>query len=148
MWGPWQPWSGCSVTCGEGVRERVRECLLPSSGGMQCTGMVREQSHCSLEDCTGKHFIHCFYLLNFLFSEQNCFFILFFRRASPSIPDTTASCKHAPSWESSGSGWNFPVPGCDSGHHLYHSVEKTLPSSKVQLHAPWLSALSQWPKEL
>ncbi|XP_073685820.1 thrombospondin type-1 domain-containing protein 1 [Garra rufa] len=52
MWGPWQPWSGCSVTCGEGVRERVRECLLPSSGGMQCTGMVREQSHCSLEDCT------------------------------------------------------------------------------------------------
>ncbi|XP_026129347.1 thrombospondin type-1 domain-containing protein 1 isoform X2 [Carassius auratus] len=52
MWGPWQPWSGCSVTCGEGVRERVRECLLPSSGGMQCTGMVREQSHCSLEGCT------------------------------------------------------------------------------------------------
>ncbi|XP_067290084.1 thrombospondin type-1 domain-containing protein 1 isoform X1 [Pseudorasbora parva] len=52
MWGPWQPWSGCSVTCGEGVRERVRECLLPSSGGMQCTGMVMEQSHCSLEDCT------------------------------------------------------------------------------------------------
>ncbi|TRY83177.1 hypothetical protein DNTS_020675 [Danionella cerebrum] len=51
-WGPWQPWSECSVTCGEGVRERVRECLLPSSGGIQCTGMVREQSHCSLEDCT------------------------------------------------------------------------------------------------
>lgn len=54
MWGPWQTWSGCSVTCGEGVRERVRDCLLPSGGGMQCTGMVREQSHCSLEDCTGE----------------------------------------------------------------------------------------------
>ncbi|XP_051539589.1 thrombospondin type-1 domain-containing protein 1-like isoform X2 [Myxocyprinus asiaticus] len=54
MWGPWQPWSGCSVTCGEGVRERERECLLPSGGGIQCTGMVREQSHCSLEDCTGE----------------------------------------------------------------------------------------------
>ncbi|KAL7847220.1 hypothetical protein SRHO_G00222000 [Serrasalmus rhombeus] len=51
-WGPWQTWSGCSVTCGEGVRERVRDCLLPSGGGMQCTGMVREQSPCSLEDCT------------------------------------------------------------------------------------------------
>lgn len=54
MWGPWQPWSGCSVTCGEGVRERVRECLLPSGGGMRCTGMVREQSHCWLEGCTEK----------------------------------------------------------------------------------------------
>ncbi|XP_066507492.1 thrombospondin type-1 domain-containing protein 1 [Hoplias malabaricus] len=52
MWGPWMTWSGCSVTCGEGVRERVRECLLPSGGGMQCTGMVKEQSLCSLEDCT------------------------------------------------------------------------------------------------
>ncbi|XP_054481958.1 thrombospondin type-1 domain-containing protein 1 [Anoplopoma fimbria] len=51
-WGPWLPWSACSVSCGEGVRERVRECLLPSGvGGMQCTGMVKEQSLCSLEDC-------------------------------------------------------------------------------------------------
>uniref|UniRef100_A0A667XME8 Thrombospondin, type I, domain containing 1 n=1 Tax=Myripristis murdjan TaxID=586833 RepID=A0A667XME8_9TELE len=51
-WGPWQPWSVCSVSCGEGVRERVRDCLLPSSaGGLQCTGMVKEQSLCSLEDC-------------------------------------------------------------------------------------------------
>ncbi|XP_036380780.1 thrombospondin type-1 domain-containing protein 1 [Megalops cyprinoides] len=51
-WGLWQSWSGCSVTCGEGVRERFRECLVPSTGGLQCTGMVKEQSHCSLEDCT------------------------------------------------------------------------------------------------
>ncbi|KAG7515108.1 hypothetical protein JOB18_000017 [Solea senegalensis] len=51
-WGPWQPWTVCSVSCGEGVRERTRECLLPSSvGGIQCTGMVKEQSLCSLEDC-------------------------------------------------------------------------------------------------
>ncbi|XP_070774140.1 thrombospondin type-1 domain-containing protein 1 [Enoplosus armatus] len=51
-WGPWQPWSVCSVSCGDGVRERVRECLLPSGvGGMQCTGMVKEQSLCSLVDC-------------------------------------------------------------------------------------------------
>uniref|UniRef100_A0A667XVF1 Thrombospondin, type I, domain containing 1 n=1 Tax=Myripristis murdjan TaxID=586833 RepID=A0A667XVF1_9TELE len=54
-WGPWQPWSVCSVSCGEGVRERVRDCLLPSSaGGLQCTGMVKEQSLCSLEDCVGQ----------------------------------------------------------------------------------------------
>ncbi|XP_028323230.1 thrombospondin type-1 domain-containing protein 1 [Gouania willdenowi] len=51
-WGSWQPWSVCSVSCGEGVRERGRECLLPSGAeGMQCTGMVKEQSLCSLEDC-------------------------------------------------------------------------------------------------
>lgn len=42
------------MTCGEGVRERVRECLVPPGGGMLCNGMVREQSLCSLEDCTGK----------------------------------------------------------------------------------------------
>lgn len=54
LWGPWQPWSLCSVSCGEGVRERVRGCLLPSGvGGMQCTGTVKEQSACSLEDCAG-----------------------------------------------------------------------------------------------
>lgn len=54
LWGPWQPWSLCSVSCGEGVRERVRECLLLSAvGGMQCSGIVKEQSICSLEDCAG-----------------------------------------------------------------------------------------------
>lgn len=43
------------MSCGEGVRERVRECLLPSGvGGLQCTGMVKEQSLCSLEDCIGQ----------------------------------------------------------------------------------------------
>lgn len=42
------------MSCGEGVRERVRECLLLSGlGGMQCTGIVKEQSICSLEDCAG-----------------------------------------------------------------------------------------------
>ena len=43
------------MSCGEGVRERVRECLLPSGvGGVQCTGMVKEQSLCSLEACVGQ----------------------------------------------------------------------------------------------
>uniref|UniRef100_A0AAY5L8M2 Thrombospondin, type I, domain containing 1 n=2 Tax=Esox lucius TaxID=8010 RepID=A0AAY5L8M2_ESOLU len=52
-WGPWQPWSVCSVSCGDGVRERVRVCLLSSGGGsVHCIGMVKEQSICSLEDCT------------------------------------------------------------------------------------------------
>lgn len=43
------------MSCGEGARERVRECLLPSGvRGMQCTGMMKEQSLCSLEDCVGE----------------------------------------------------------------------------------------------
>ncbi|XP_061607773.1 thrombospondin type-1 domain-containing protein 1 [Phyllopteryx taeniolatus] len=51
-WGPWKQWSVCSVSCGEGVRERVRECLLPSGvDGKQCTGIEKKQSFCSLEDC-------------------------------------------------------------------------------------------------
>uniref|UniRef100_A0A3Q2DGA4 Thrombospondin type 1 domain containing 1 n=1 Tax=Cyprinodon variegatus TaxID=28743 RepID=A0A3Q2DGA4_CYPVA len=54
-WGPWQPWSVCSVSCGEGVRERARECLLPSGvEGVKCAGMVKERSPCSLEDCNSK----------------------------------------------------------------------------------------------
>ena len=53
----------CSVTCGEGVRERIRDCLLPSGGGgLKCTGMIKEQSLCSLEDCVGQ-FIKCIFLI-------------------------------------------------------------------------------------
>lgn len=71
-WGPWQQWSLCSVSCGEGVRERVRECLLPSGvGGLRCTGMVKEQSICSLEDCVGQSPpFSCFSLFVLQFSLQ------------------------------------------------------------------------------
>ncbi|NXS59240.1 THSD1 protein, partial [Brachypteracias leptosomus] len=50
-WSLWQPWSPCSVTCGDGVRERFRECLtsLPAKPG--CAGSPLETSLCSLEDC-------------------------------------------------------------------------------------------------
>ncbi|XP_077447810.1 thrombospondin type-1 domain-containing protein 1 isoform X1 [Stigmatopora argus] len=52
-WGPWKQWSVCSASCGEGIRERARDCLLPSGGeGKQCTGMKKKQSLCSLEDCS------------------------------------------------------------------------------------------------
>ncbi|XP_015197436.2 thrombospondin type-1 domain-containing protein 1 isoform X1 [Lepisosteus oculatus] len=51
-WGRWQTWSPCSVNCGEGVRQRYRECLVPSTGMAHCTGLQKELSPCSLEDCT------------------------------------------------------------------------------------------------
>ncbi len=70
------------------------------------------------------------------------------RGASTSTSHPSASCELTPNWESSGSGRDLPVPGCDPGHHLYHSLEKTLPCSKVQLHPPWISAHSQRSEEL
>ncbi|XP_068529889.1 thrombospondin type-1 domain-containing protein 1 [Anas acuta] len=50
-WSLWQPWSPCSVTCGDGVRERFRECLTSSPANPGCAGPPRETSSCSLEDC-------------------------------------------------------------------------------------------------
>ncbi|XP_007471737.1 PREDICTED: thrombospondin type-1 domain-containing protein 1 isoform X1 [Lipotes vexillifer] len=50
-WGLWQPWSQCSATCGDGVRERRRLCLPSSPSRPGCPGMSSESSPCSLEDC-------------------------------------------------------------------------------------------------
>ncbi|XP_068382683.1 thrombospondin type-1 domain-containing protein 1 isoform X3 [Eschrichtius robustus] len=50
-WGLWQPWSQCSATCGDGVRERRRLCLTSSPSRPGCPGMSSESSPCSLEDC-------------------------------------------------------------------------------------------------
>ncbi|XP_078209578.1 thrombospondin type-1 domain-containing protein 1 isoform X3 [Callithrix jacchus] len=50
-WGLWQPWSQCSTTCGDGVRERRRECLTSFSSRPSCPGMPLETSLCSLEEC-------------------------------------------------------------------------------------------------
>ena len=52
-WGAWQSWSGCSRSCGGGIRRSVRECDRPAprGGGLYCTGdRVRYQS-CSTAQC-------------------------------------------------------------------------------------------------
>ncbi|KAM3933224.1 thrombospondin type-1 domain-containing protein 1 [Leptodactylus fuscus] len=51
-WSLWQPWSPCSVTCGDGHRERYRSCLSSSPANAQCQGNTKETSLCSLEDCS------------------------------------------------------------------------------------------------
>ncbi|XP_069615002.1 thrombospondin type-1 domain-containing protein 1 [Ranitomeya imitator] len=50
-WSLWQSWSPCSVTCGDGHRERYRSCLSSSPVNAQCNGNTKERSLCSLEDC-------------------------------------------------------------------------------------------------
>ncbi|XP_012638134.3 thrombospondin type-1 domain-containing protein 1 isoform X1 [Microcebus murinus] len=50
-WGMWQPWSQCSTTCGDGVRERRRVCLTSFPSRPGCPGMSSETSLCSLEEC-------------------------------------------------------------------------------------------------
>ena len=43
-WGEWQAWGECTASCGEGIRNRIRTCLLTQGA---CEGASREQ-----EDCT------------------------------------------------------------------------------------------------
>nr|XP_002720788.1 thrombospondin type-1 domain-containing protein 1 isoform X1 [Oryctolagus cuniculus]XP_008272116.1 thrombospondin type-1 domain-containing protein 1 isoform X1 [Oryctolagus cuniculus]XP_051688225.1 thrombospondin type-1 domain-containing protein 1 isoform X1 [Oryctolagus cuniculus]XP_051688226.1 thrombospondin type-1 domain-containing protein 1 isoform X1 [Oryctolagus cuniculus] len=50
-WGLWQPWSQCSATCGDGVRERRRACLTSFPSRPGCPGLSSETSPCSLEEC-------------------------------------------------------------------------------------------------
>ncbi|ELK15216.1 thrombospondin type-1 domain-containing protein 1 isoform X1 [Pteropus alecto] len=54
-WGLWQPWSQCSATCGDGVRERRRMCLTSFPSRPGCLGMSSETSPCSLEECAAFH---------------------------------------------------------------------------------------------
>uniref|UniRef100_A0A8C8Z4S5 Thrombospondin type 1 domain containing 1 n=1 Tax=Prolemur simus TaxID=1328070 RepID=A0A8C8Z4S5_PROSS len=54
-WGLWQPWSQCSTTCGDGVRERRRVCLTSFPSRPGCPGMSSETSLCSLEECAGRY---------------------------------------------------------------------------------------------
>ncbi|XP_078259352.1 uncharacterized protein thsd1 [Rhinoraja longicauda] len=51
--GTWLSWSPCSVTCGDGVRERSRRCLTSSPGSDGC-GAESEVSICSLLECSGQ----------------------------------------------------------------------------------------------
>uniref|UniRef100_A0A8V5H656 A disintegrin and metalloproteinase with thrombospondin motifs 4 n=1 Tax=Melopsittacus undulatus TaxID=13146 RepID=A0A8V5H656_MELUD len=54
-WGPWGPWSGCSRSCGGGVRLSHRGCTEPEPlhGGRFCRGKRTRVQSCSVDECPG-----------------------------------------------------------------------------------------------
>ena len=58
-WGAWKSWSACSVTCGEGLRTRIRECNNPAPkyGGRNCEGTNTQQETCTKKVCPGITFL-------------------------------------------------------------------------------------------
>ncbi|KAJ6659262.1 hypothetical protein lerEdw1_019308 [Lerista edwardsae] len=63
-WSLWQAWSPCSVSCGDGIRERHRECLssFPLLAQQRCSGRPQEVSPCSLEECSSMCPISLFFV--------------------------------------------------------------------------------------
>ncbi|XP_064928861.1 hemicentin-1 isoform X2 [Columba livia] len=49
----WLEWRPCSVTCGQGVQERVRQCNnpLPANGGRSCEGPGTDMRSCHNKPC-------------------------------------------------------------------------------------------------
>ena len=60
---PWQEWSPCSETCGNGQQNRMRMCNnpAPSNGGTDCIaiglGQPTETKACYIQVCPGRTFI-------------------------------------------------------------------------------------------
>jgi len=54
-WGPWEDWGQCSVTCGDGISTKTRQCNWPAAqrGGAQCSGDSAETKSCTMSPCPG-----------------------------------------------------------------------------------------------
>ena len=55
-WGAWPAdWGQCSVTCGDGVSTRTRQCNWPPAlrGGTPCSGDHTDTKPCTMNPCPG-----------------------------------------------------------------------------------------------
>ncbi|CAH3195719.1 unnamed protein product [Porites evermanni] len=54
-WSPWETWSPCTKTCGNGTRNRVRLCNnpAPANGGKTCEGKEESSEVCLVRHCSG-----------------------------------------------------------------------------------------------
>ena len=50
-WNEWEPYSSCSVTCGEGTKIRKRTKSVEESGDGACTGENEETISCDKDVC-------------------------------------------------------------------------------------------------
>ena len=58
-WGTWGRWQPCSTTCGEGIKERTRECDNPPPvhRGAYCDDSGVERQRCKLQECPGERIV-------------------------------------------------------------------------------------------
>ncbi|KAJ8300020.1 hypothetical protein KUTeg_021539 [Tegillarca granosa] len=70
-WGDWSSWGLCSVTCGDGLQERYRDCDNPpaSYGGQDCIGSETETKPCTAQICAGISILHK-YTINHVLIEH------------------------------------------------------------------------------
>lgn len=57
-WSDWLDSTGCSVSCGKGVKEQTRTCTnpAPADGGEDCSGITTQEVACNNNTCPGQCF--------------------------------------------------------------------------------------------